>query len=388
MHVSKEMTQEEAMRLLSLGGDGIEVFNLWRAARQREGMDCDVPLRGVSLKGMDLTNASLFSLDLSGEDHSGATFNSANLSGASLEDTTLHGCNFEKSKLENTKFNGASIRRAIFWSSEMDGAKLHNCEIQNCEFNRAAGRIFFEGAKEITESTFYGAGLTHSTFTSVKLSGSDFSNCNLSDCDFRDSDLRKTYSNSQTNVQRCKFEGCRVERFNAERLGIHIRDRIGMKIEDDLAKLRQSYSGFWAILHLFALVGFALPYIWFIVKNWTFAEFGLFEKDGEPILLAIAFFRFILFGEDGWETCTFSFQSLEFLCGFIVMVIFNYLRFRLLKKTKTLELQEIATGVPANFRFDDGPWGDWFRISQWMEKLYFGIVLYHIFLFLAKEIPV
>lgn len=156
-----------------------------------------------------------------------------------------------------------------------------------------------------------------------------------------------------------------------------------MSIRDDLAKLRSAYSGFQQWLHLFALMVFVFPYVWFLVKSWATARFIEDRQGG--IALWEAFIRYIVTGGEGWRE-GWSVNLYSFV-PFVLALCYNLLRLVLLVKTKRLELQESISGLPAVFSLQ-GRWHFWYqaaRIGFWLNLLFVAVHTYH---FLQMTVPI
>ena len=72
----------------------------------------------------------------------------------------------------------------------------------------------------------------------------------------------------QTSFENAIVPGLSVDRYALECLAnygdLTVGARMTMKINDDVARLRAAYSGFWQWIHLAAVFGFLFPYAWFI----------------------------------------------------------------------------------------------------------------------------
>ena len=79
---------------------------------------------------------------------------------------------------------------------------------------------------------------------------------------------------------------------------------------------------------------------------------------------------------------------------FLFLCFYNFTRFFLLKKTKELELQQDASGLPVRFTLQMTywyywyrEWGFWYRISNLCFWINIVVVLIHIKPFFDKTIP-
>jgi hypothetical protein len=160
-----------------------------------------------------------------------------------------------------------------------------------------------------------------------------------------------------------------------------------MEIEDGVALLRSAYSGFLQWVHLMALAMFVFPYAWFIAVQWSRARF-LTPSDDTWIPLWKALFLFIYNGGVDWHlgwNLHWSFFT------FLALLAYNALRFFLLWKTKTLELQQESSGLPARFSLSkdnwNWPWGALYQLSHWGFYFYLAIVLLNTGHFFMQQIP-
>jgi len=227
-----------------------------------------------------------------------------------------------------------------------------------------------------------GADLSGLNMTGVNLCGVQLLHVTLTDAVLLDAQVDR-----DTMLRNCKVQGLAIDRFTLECLGensgVTRGDIMRMRVRDDVAKLRRSYSGFMQWVHLTALAVFLFPYLWFVVKQWNLARFRTTDDKG-TISLAEALGRFIVSGGDGWRSGWVWRWSFVL---FVFALIYNGLRGALLWKTKQLEEQQQATGLPAMFSLKSTWWGhaEWF--ARWGFYAHLMAVLANTAHFLSQRIP-
>ena len=199
--------------------------------------------------------------------------------------------------------------------------------------------------------------------------------------------LTGVYVNTGTLFTNAKVDGCTIARHTLECLkdygGLTPGQRMVMNIVDDVARLRASYSGFQQWAHLIALTLFVFPYAWFLIKSWTHAKFS--SADGEStITLFFALIRFIWNGGQNLrDGPSFDLYAVSL---FGIALTYNGVRALLLWKTKSLELKQEASGLPAIFSLR-GFWGVFFQIARWLFYINLFVVFLHSMYFLGQRIP-
>lgn len=416
------MDRDEAIRLLTGGEEGIKQWNDLRDSGTAIPSLANADLSGADLTGVNLTDADLINANLNharlekailtgaqlaGADLqvallSNATLHRANLRGANLasailpgahlDETTLVEADLRMAKLRNARFlranlTGADLRRAhlshaVLQKSVLEGARFSEADLTKAQLNHARGEgLIFEKA-DLSQADISDAQMANSDLRGANLRGAKFLRANLVE-----SNLLDVQVDSATRFDDARVDGCRIYRHTLESLanygGLASGDRMRMRIVDGLAVLRRSYSGFTQWLHLIALTVFLFPYAWFIVTHWVVARFNLDAVEVIPFWKAIL--RFIWNGGVHWEV-GWDWNALPFSM-FVVALLYNVLRLILLWKTKTLELQEQASGLPVPFTLL-GWWGRLYRAS--IVGLYINLlaVLAHTCHFLMQEIPI
>ena len=163
---------------------------------------------------------------------------------------------------------------------------------------------------------------------------------------------------------------------------LSVGQRIQMDVVDDAATLRQAYTGFWQWFHLTALIVFLLPYVWFVVREYGAAQFGI-VKDGVTLWEATA--RFIWNGGEHIKE-GFKFNFWPFL-AFVFALLFNGLRVLMLWKAKSLELAEQVRGIPTLFDFLRNPrWGLFHGIMKYLSWISIGVLFLNSFHFMGQQV--
>lgn len=233
------------------------------------------------------------------------TFGVPELSPPDLSHADLSGLDLVGFNLSGVKFNGADLSKAILVDTDLSNAKLNQTNLESAGFGGA----------------------------------------NLSNANLRGATLKNT------RFDGCNVDGCTIERLGLESLvdygGLTKGQRMKMVIVDDAATLRRSYTGFWQWIHLIALIIFLTPYLWFVGENYAEASFTQ-PQNGVKLWRALLTYIW-----NGGENLTEGYKlNLWPFTAFIVAAIYNLLRFFLLWKAKSLELEEQVRGLPANFSFE------------------------------------
>ncbi len=388
-------------------------------------------LSAAGLAGAKATGADLGSAKLRGADLHGAVLAGAVLSGADLQKANLVGTD-----LSGADLSGADLRKATLRAGKpgeapppakegappeararLEGAKLKGADLRETDL---AG-FDFTGA-DLRDVRLDGVCLADAVFTSADLGGTQFEEADLSGCNFMG-----VRFDSTTVLRRAKVKGARVDRHTLESLkdygGLTPGDRMQMKILDGVSLLRSHYSGFWQYIHIFALVLFAYPYLWFVFYEYGFARTGAadlgeqvrvvggtgaheFEakvksnplfgggggeesyplpklKERKTVPIWEAFCRFVWNGGTDWQK-GFILDKLSFGL-FVFSFCYNLTRFVMVFKTKELELQQETTGLPVPVSAL-GFWGRMVHIMEIGFCINVVVVLVHTFHFLQHPI--
>lgn len=264
-----------------------------------------------------------------------------------------------------TKFNGIEVGTNLIMSSatfKKHGNFLGSNLPENSDFNC----VKFENV-----GNFSGVNLSGASFVDSSLNEVDFSGCNLTAAKFNeaslvDADLSNVEFDTQTSLKNATVTGAKVDHFSLECLseqgGLSTGDLMRMNIQNDAATMRFSFGGFQKWLHIFAVLTFAFPYVWFLLVHWREATFSPVPSGQESMTLIEALWRFIYSGGVEWRNkAPFHLSCVVF---FFVLP-YHFIRSILLWKTMHLEAVPAATGLPARFSLLSKPFGNTKRL-KWL----------------------
>jgi len=147
----------------SLGSLDLHGVNL-EGADLSNAMLISVNLAGANLKNANLSNAILNFADITGANLSGANLtgvlaNGAKLTGSNLEGANLTNADLTQVQMSRTNMKNANLTNAKMWSTtvdlaEMDGANLKGADVYNVDFEFA--RVSLKGAI-MPDGSVYGA---------------------------------------------------------------------------------------------------------------------------------------------------------------------------------------------------------------------------------------
>lgn len=254
-------------------------------------------------------------------------------------------------------FSGKNLKGVDFEGMNLASANLRNTDLEN-------------------------ANLKHTKLNGAELQGTNFNNADL-EC----ADLLGAKFNDKTKFSGATVNNCAVDRNAFDFLddfgGLTMGDRMTMYIRDDVALLRNKYSGFWQWLHLAALFVFLFPYLYFIAEQWASASFhSMTPLNSMPLWQAL--WRFIYNGGVNWQGgSNFHWSFLIF----IFTLLYNILRMCLLIKTKSIELAQESTGLPVRFSLRDRIFSklswktlfDWSKFCFYFNPIVIGINTLHFF---------
>ncbi|MBN2563568.1 MAG: pentapeptide repeat-containing protein [Phycisphaerae bacterium] len=362
-----DMDRDVALKLLRGGKDGIKEWN--RRRKAGEGFP-------------DLNNANLSGADLRRTNLSGAHLNSADLSGANLNDANLREAKLGHANLSGADLSGADLSGADLLEANLDHADLSGSNLHRTKLNAAnlSGANLREA--RMVDTILFAAHLTQANLLGARLDGTQFHSALLDEAK-----LLQVTVNTKTILEDAKVAHCTIERHTLESLkeygGLTPGARMTMNIVDGVATLRANYSGFLQWVHVIALLVFLYPYLWFVLSHWAGARFNL-PEGAHSITLLEALGRFVWNGGENWEA-GWDFNVVPFSL-FVFALLYNVLRGVLLWKTKTLELAQEASGLPALFSLTGG-WGRAFLAAKWGLYVNLIIVAIHTMHFLMQEIP-
>lgn len=313
---------------------------------------------------------------------------------ASLQgEINFEGVEFPEMNLRDAHFEGLVLTRATFQKTQLRSANFEGVTLTGaCFVEVDAPSIQFPNAT-LCEVTFDGGNLADAIFNNTELRGAKFLGPDLSGAQFITADISQAdisprKVNSGTLFVKMRgVEGCQIDRHTLASLegygGLTQGDRMLMNIRSDVARLRFAYSGFQQWLHLFALLVFGFPYVWFLVKSWAVARF--IEGGQDRIAIWEAFIRYIVTGGEGWrEGWSLNVYSFGL---FLLALVYNVLRLVLLLKTKQLELKESISGLPVLFSLH-GRWHFLYQVARIGFWVNLGIVILHTIYFLQMTIPI
>jgi uncharacterized protein YjbI with pentapeptide repeats len=360
---------------------GRKAIDTWMGANPAGAYD----LSGHSLARMDLTEINFSHCNLSNCDLSDAILLRANLSGANLESA-----NMNKVVLRGANLSGANLTHATLTRADLNAEDVYLSSFS--ERNVARGRGGFSVRAKLRYTIMDGAVLreavlVHSEFRHASMRDVRIEGANLQLTDLRHCDLRGAKANSATTMNLAQVEGARFSKFTLASMnslgGLTVGELGSAQIDDDVAKLRASYSGFWQWIHLIALSLFVSPYMAFIAEQWIKSRFtqGLLYR--ESISLGEAVLRFALTGVSPQAGPWNVNWSQVFM--FAYLFVYNVLRVVVLWKTKKLELNEHVMGFPQAFHLRGG-WALAYVVLKWGMIGNIGIVLVHSLHFLRQEV--
>ncbi|MCH8252602.1 MAG: pentapeptide repeat-containing protein, partial [Planctomycetes bacterium] len=295
----------------------------------------------------------------------------ANLGAAKLNGANLHGTNLSRADLNRADLTGADFGDADFAYAALNSVDLRGADL----------RLVSLSSADLSNANLSGAKLSKNDLRGVKLN-----NANLCNTDLTGANLLGAQMNVGTRFERASVRNCRIARHALECLddygGLSKGDRMLMIISDDVARLRYAYSGFLTWIHLTELCAFLVPSLWFVVKQWSIAKFGLGDDD-TTISLWVALVRFIVSGGHRLDALVFHLEFGLFLYG----LAYNLTRGIMLWKTKRLEMKELASGLPAMFTLT-GWWGKLYtcaRIGFWVNLF---VVALHTYFFLQQRVKI
>jgi hypothetical protein len=306
-----------------------------------------------------------------------------------VEDTAqgraVNGINFRDTNLQSAKLEHLVFLRPDFRGADLSGGSINHSKfiegwfavgLQAIEERRGTTgtlnqkdiRDFRNQACRLARTTAYGA-----TFKAFSLSFADLTTIKVDEA---------------TRFEQVGVVGTKISRATLDMLvdygGLSAGRRSQMIIFDDVATLRQSFSGFWNAIHIGALVVFLLPYAWFLVSQWLRARVGEAlptNTDTSSILSNLC--KFVVSGGSTWRQWSPGFLPILL---FAIAIVFNLARGILFLKTKQLEHQHSVTGLHSNFRLQ-GLWAFTLIAYKALAIVGIGIVLAHTLMFLLKPVP-
>ncbi len=298
------------------------------------------------------------------------------LSGADLRGIALFA---DVGPAEDRRMN---LNKVSLSKADLSDADLREADLMDADVSEA----------NLRGTDFSEANLRRTDFSKADLRGADLRTAKLGNSILRWSDLRGAKFSSVTKLTGADVRGAKINRYDLECLdnygGLTQGDRMEMEIEDGVALLRASYSGFLQWLHLFALVTFLFPYAWFVTVQWSKAQFLAAPNDTWlPLWKALSLFIFN--GGVDWHLGPNMHWS---FVAFVFLLAYNILRGVLLWKTKSLELQQDSSGLPVRFSLPKNnwswPWGTLFHLAGWGFYFNLAVVVLNTGHFFTQKIPI
>jgi uncharacterized protein YjbI with pentapeptide repeats len=157
--------------------------------------------RGVRLKDLDVSRASMIECDLADSCIDGLIANGADLSGAMLHGARLDKLRAEKAILTEADLSHARAPKAHFRSADLRQANLEGALLKDANFSAA----------DLREARVCRADLSGANLTTAQLEGADFSGANLSSADLTGLTLRGVdFTGAQFSravLRKCDLEG-------------------------------------------------------------------------------------------------------------------------------------------------------------------------------------
>jgi len=296
----------------------------------------------------------------------------------------IQGYNFTNTNLKNSNLWPTDFKDCNFRGADLSGAMVYHCIFENCSFGPAEKAI--EDKKEATGVL---SKTDHTEFSSIAcklnrtvLFGASFIRTSLCYVD-----MTTVLLDEATKLETASVINTRISRQVLERMkdngGLTIGRRRQMIIEDDVMTLRLSFSGFWNKLHFLAMSIFLAPYIWFLAKQWFFANIGEEEQTDHSSPILTNLFRFIISGGDTWRDCQPAFLP---VCLFLLALIYNAVRSLLLFKSITLEHKQTIQGFYPEFTLT-GKWKALYQSYKFLGIIAIAVLVIHSFMFLIKRVP-
>lgn len=374
-----------------------------------------------------------------------AILNTCNIPGCTLEDVTftevtLVECifnntttksrnegastgDFQKAVIKSTRFQDAVMHRTVFRGArfeevdatgmKVDGADLSDTKCSSLNGSIIGTDINFAGAvlinchldrAELLNTNFKGAKLDKVTFTYGTLNGSSFAEVRLADCVFMNAslvgcdlrwvglvncDLRRANVNGM-RVSRLDFEDMQVNNYN----GLLKSQMYDLNVEDGFAQIRQYFGGFWAWYHSAATLMWLFPLFWLVARALVLSTMPDYAKS--QFFASLGLWRQILGYIQSGDACPSHIAASPywqyhwnyfFLSTFVLMLLYNVARLRLVLDVKMREHELAITGLHPRVEITKLR-----AFLMWVMKRgmipYIAIAVYHAYEFLTTSYPV
>lgn len=236
------------------------------------------------------------------------------------------------------------------------------------------------------KSNMFGCDLSHSVFENACLEGANIQKAILNNANFTSSDLRGikisefTVIGSETwpDLSNCKVS--RDALVVLKEKGLSNAQLVTMQIEDNLADLQREFGGIWGAIHLFSVLVFLAPYVYFLFYIHV-NHFFWNAVNGKPVSTLEPVYKLL------W--CEIKEKGNENILIVISLVLLNIFRALLLFRTKKLEHEIKITGVPSSFSFSsDKLTGGAFKIMRILTWVSYILILFHVFIFMTTPVMV
>lgn len=337
--------------------------NRWREWRDTKGPNVLIDLAGVEFDHLDLTAYNLSgTVDFSGSQLPGVTLRNATLTEATFDECNLSDAILSRATLTATRLSHADLTRAF-----VDGVMAERAVL-----NFATLRGATLAGANLTDASLIGADLRDADLTRAAQFGR---------ADLTGADLRAAKVSANTFFRDAIVDKMKMDRFALETLadygGLTRGQRMTMVISDPVATMRSYYSGFWQWIHAVALTLFVFPYATFMLRKYLVAGF---DDAGSNTVTLWEALKWYVWTGGGAQGPSVSFWLFAF------GLVYNVLRAILLFKTKSLELQELSSGLPARFSLA-GWWGKALAAANTLFFVNLCIVGFHTWHFLQMRVP-
>lgn len=266
------MTDPTLLTILIEAGDCDDLGQFWNQWRQNH------PNTPIDFSGADLSRLNLSGFNLSRANLKGARLDFARLQGTNLEDANLEGVEgrgafFGEANLRRARLKKARLPGAVFRSADLREANLKGAHLRQGYFEGACleGALLVRAHLEeadLEDVRAAGAVLEQAHLHRAQLPGADLSRANL----FK-ANLTSSHFSSTTNLRGARVNGAKINKIDLESLD---RDRGGltnahlreMDIRDDVGRLKHSFMGIWATIHICCLAWFLAPYGLFLIAKY------------------------------------------------------------------------------------------------------------------------
>lgn len=334
--------------------------------------------------GLQIADCSANECSLEGATFERCYFTQVHLSKINFKGSLFLDSRFERSNLTNCNYYECSFRKCTFEACSCEGCDWYSSYFEDCTLGTLLKTCRF-GISAHKNTTITGSAFD-CDFTLAKLETCRLFRVHLVRCKFvraelHGCDLLFATMESTNEFVDARLLGTKIHRGTLDCLtpGLTPAQLSSMQIQDDLALLRASYTGFMNVLHLVALAAFLLPYA---VYLWKISLRASARCDaGQCEFVISRFWHFIYSGGNMdhqiacWSVLAFAFA-----------LLYNGIRAVLLWKANKLELQRQATGFSPRFALD----GWWGRLYWWSTSMFWvniAALIVHSVHFMTRYLP-